>query len=251
MKAFVIHLPQFEHSVIYATGMVKTLIEYGIEAELFEGTLGTSAVDMAAEQGKKLYPFSIKNKKISRGDLEKYIRPELFNEFLDNHEWTIYEKQKMTDQGEIDKMSAPGVLGCFYSHYRLWQHCVKIGEPMMIFEDDVKFFRPFVPIEFEDVLILSLGKTSYMTEPQKTYLENPQGTPYAMPWKNFSMPGASGYAIKPKAALRLTKHYRPYWYPADNAINKFVCNIQIHNYIMGRNTLRDEGNISLTRYKDW
>ena len=64
MKAFIIHLPQFEHSVSYATGMVKTLIEYGMEAELFEGILGTDAVDMASEQGKQLYPFSIKNRKI-------------------------------------------------------------------------------------------------------------------------------------------------------------------------------------------
>lgn len=251
MKAFVIHLPQFEHSINYAQSMIETLQSYGQEAELFEGTLGTDALVMATEAGKQLYPFSIKNRKITRRDLEKYIVPELYDEFLNNHEWTIYEKQRITDEGEIGKMSAPGVVGCFYSHCRLWEKCVDLGEPIMIFEDDVKFFRPFVPIEFDDVLILSLGKSSYLTEPQKTYLEDPSGPPHAMPWKNFSMPGASGYAIKPEAARRLIKHYKSYWYPADNAINKFVCNIQIHNYIMGRNTLRDEGNVSLTRYKNW
>ena len=62
---------------------------------------------------------------------------------------------------------------------------------------------------------------------------------------------ASGYAITPDAALSLIKFYRPYWYPADNAINQFLCTIQIHNYIMGRNTLPEEGNISMTKAKDW
>jgi hypothetical protein len=65
------------------------------------------------------------------------------------------------------------------------------------------------------------------------------------------MPGASGYAITPDAALGLIKFYRPYWYPADNAINQFVCKIQIHNHLMGRNLLPEEGNVSMTKSKDW
>jgi hypothetical protein len=51
--------------------------------------------------------------------------------------------------------------------------------------------------------------------------------------------------------LGLTKFYRPYWYPADNAINQFITPIQIHTYLMGRNTLPEEGNISMTKSKDW
>jgi GR25 family glycosyltransferase involved in LPS biosynthesis len=65
------------------------------------------------------------------------------------------------------------------------------------------------------------------------------------------MPGASGYAIKPRAARGLIKFYKPYFYPADNAINQFLCKIQVHNYLMGRDKLKEEGNISMTRAKDW
>jgi hypothetical protein len=121
----------------------------------------------------------------------------------------------------------------------------------MIFEDDVKFYRGYHPVEFQGVLILSLGKSSFMSEPNQTYLENPSGTPCAIPWKNFSMPGASGYALTPDAALGLVKFYRPYWYPADNAINQYITTMNIHNYIMGRNLLPDEGNVSMTKSKDW
>jgi GR25 family glycosyltransferase involved in LPS biosynthesis len=121
----------------------------------------------------------------------------------------------------------------------------------MIFEDDVKFYRNYRPVDFEGVLILSLGKKSFLSDPGKSYLENPTGRPSARLWRNFSMPGASGYAITPDAAQGLVKFYRPYWYPVDNAINQFVCQIHIHNYIMGRNLLPDEGNISMTKSKDW
>jgi hypothetical protein len=37
---------------------------------------------------------------------------------------------------ESQKMLRPGVLGCFYSHYRLWQKCIDLNEPIFIFEDD-------------------------------------------------------------------------------------------------------------------
>ncbi len=32
---------------------------------------------------------------------------------------------------------APGEVACFASHYALWQHCVSIGQPIAIMEDDV------------------------------------------------------------------------------------------------------------------
>lgn len=250
MKAFIIYLPLKAHSVKHANYMQKKLHEYNIEAELFEGIGGDHAVKLANKAEKTLYPYSIKNRELTLEDLQTYIKPELFDDFVQRHHWTILERQKIANE-DYGKMSRPGVIGCFYSHYKLWEKCVELDEPIMIFEDDVKFYRGYYPVEFEDVLVLSLGKSSFMRDPQRTYLETPQGMPQAMPWRNFSMPGASGYAIKPQAARGLVKFWRPYWYPADNAINQSICKIQIHNYIMGRNTLPEEGNVSMTKYKDW
>lgn len=230
--------------------MIDTLRGYGIDAELFVGTPGDQAIKLAAKSGKSLYPYSIKNRTLNETEIEQLIRPELYKNFRKRYHYNIVEKQLI---GEADKgkLSRPGVIGCFYSHYALWQRCVDLGEPIMIFEDDVKFYRGYHPVEFEGVLILSLGKSSFMSDPQQKYLENPTGVPAAKKWQNFSMPGASGYAITPLAALGLIKFYRPYWYPADNAINQFMCPIHIHTYIMGRNTLPEEGNISMTKSKDW
>ena len=250
MKAFVIYLPERPHSVHSAQGMITQLRDYGVNAELFEGTPGDRAVAMAKKAQKTLYPYSIKNRVLDEHDIQQLIRPELYEEFKRKHRYEIIERQPIGEK-DIGKLSRPGVIGCFYSHYHLWQKCMELGEPIMIFEDDVKFYRGYVPDEFDGVLILSLGKSSFLTEPQKSFLENPTGTPQARKWQNFSMPGASGYAIKPDAAQALVKFYRPYWYPADNAINQFVVPLQISTYLMGRNTLPEEGNISMTKAKDW
>lgn len=250
MKAFVIYLPERPHSVDSSAGMIQALREYGIDAELFEGTPGDKAIDLAERAKKTLYPYSIKNRVLDDRDIEQLIRPELYEEFKKKHRYEIVERQ-LIGESERAKMSRPGVVGCFYSHYNLWKLCTKLDEPIMIFEDDVKFYRGYHPVAFDGVLILSLGKSSFMSEPQKSYLENPTGIPQARKWQNFSMPGASGYAITPDAARALTKFYRPYWYPADNAINQFVVPMYINTYIMGRNTLPEEGNVSMTKAKDW
>jgi glycosyl transferase family 25 len=249
MKAFVIYLPDRPQRVNHASYMVETLKEYGIDAELFIGINGIEAVKLAKKGRKTLYPYSIKNRILDEEEIKNLIRPELYEDFKTKYQTHIVEKQLIGD--DAGKMSRPGVIGCFYSHYRLWEKCVGLHEPIMIFEDDVKFYRKFEPVVWDGVLILSLGKSSFLNDPWQAYLENPKGIPQAVEWKNFSMPGASGYAINPDAARALIKYYKPYWYPADNAINKFVCRIQAATYMMGRNTLPEEGNISMTKSKDW
>jgi GR25 family glycosyltransferase involved in LPS biosynthesis len=249
MKAYVIYLPEREHSVNHATRMLNTLKSYGLDANLYEGTTGTQALKKLEKDKRQLYPYSIKSRELSEDQVKHIVRPERWQEFKQNHSWKIFEKQPIGD--DEDKMRRPGVVGCFYSHYGLWQRCVELNEPIMIFEDDVKFYRGWTPIDWDGVLILSLGKSSFLNEPYQTYLENPTGSPQPMPWRQFSMPGASGYAIKPNAARALIKAYRDWYRPADNAINQELTQLQIHNYVMGRNTLDSEGNISMTKAKDW
>ena len=249
MKAFIIYLPEKEHSDIHSQEMLKTLKSYDIDAERFEGIPGDKAVKMNEKDGRVLYPYSIKSTKLSDDDIKELIRPEVYKEFTNKYFYNIVEKQLIGDDRE--KLSMPGVKGCFYSHYTLWNKCIELDEPIMIFEDDVVFYRKWIPIDWDDILVLSLGKSAPFSEPWKTYLENPTGNPQPISWRNFSMPGASGYAIKPRAARGLVKFYKPYFYPADNAINQFLCKIQVHNYLMGRDKLKEEGNISMTRAKDW
>jgi GR25 family glycosyltransferase involved in LPS biosynthesis len=219
------------------------LTGYGFDAELFEGTKGDDTEKIFEKENRKLYPYSIKSRNLDREEISELLRSELPNDFWETYNIQVQEKFKWTDD-KIKKHNSNGTRGCFHSHYRLWKECVKLNESIAIFEDDVKFYRNYVPVKFDDVLIVSLGKNSIYNEPYKTWLENPTDSPNSYNWKNFSMPGASGYLITPTAASNLVKFYRNYFLPADNAINKNIVNIQIHNHIMGRNTLPEEGNIS-------
>jgi GR25 family glycosyltransferase involved in LPS biosynthesis len=250
MKAFIIYLPHREHSVKHANYMIEKLKSYKIDAELFIGTNGNDTDEIFTKEERTLYPYGIKNKSLDRTEVSQFLKKDLPLDFWETYSATIVEKSKLSEK-EVNKISRPGVKGCFHSHFRLWRHCIDLNEPIMIFEDDVVFYREYIPVEFKDILIISLGKNSFYNEPFKSYLECPSGTAKSIEWKNFSMPGASGYIISPTGAKSLVKFYRHLYTPADNAINKNLVDIKITTFIMGRNTTEDEGNISMTKSKDW
>jgi glycosyl transferase, family 25 len=243
MKALIIHLPHREHSLAHAEKMKEQLGLYGFDVTMFEGTRGEETSKIFQRENRELYPFSIKSRDLNRDEIQEILKEDLPIDFWEKYNIKVTEKFRWTED-EARKLHGSGTRGCFHSHYRAWKACVDLQEPVAIFEDDVLFFRGYVPVEFNDVLILSLGKKSFYQEPYKSFLENPTGEAKALPWRNFSMPGASGYILKPHAASSLVKFYRQYYMQADNAINKNIVDIQIHTHLMGRNTLPEEGNIS-------
>jgi GR25 family glycosyltransferase involved in LPS biosynthesis len=250
MKAFVIGLSAKEKSYMSAMNIVEQLKDYGHDAEFFDGVPGDQAVIQANEESRQPYPYSIKSASLDAEGLKEWIKPDLYDQFLEQHFWKIIQRRLLTEP-YLGKVKMPGVIGCFYSHLALWRKCVKLDQPIMIFEDDIVLYRNYEPVEWKDVLILGLGKTTYLEDPYKQYLENPTGIPKAVLYKNSSMPGTCGYAITPQAASKLIKIYRGYYCPSDNAIHQFVCEIECHNYIMGRHRSEEEGNQSYTRTKEW
>jgi GR25 family glycosyltransferase involved in LPS biosynthesis len=60
------------------------------------------------------------------------------------------------------------------------------------------------------------------------------------------MPGTCGYLINPCAARKLLAEYKTSFLPSDNAMNKMVVDIEIHNYLVGAANLDKR---SLTRSK--
>ncbi len=248
MKAFIIHLKDISTSYNHAMSMVKTLTEYGHQPALFDGIPGNIAVENAKKDNITPYPYGIKADHLSEAEIKKFIIPERWQEFKNEYRFSVDRKKKFNEQ-DLNKISAPGVIGCFYSHYMLWHRCVKLDEPIMIFEDDVKFFRNMPDLDWEDVMVLALGKSVYNKDPYKKYMEDPVDPPRITDWSGTAMPGCVGYAIKPHAAKVLVKTYRSHYLPADNAINQTLCKIQMPTHIMGRTTLPDEGNISSIRTK--
>lgn len=222
MKNFIICLSKVSASLKTATDLKNKLEETGATVELFEGTYGTDAVNLMKAENRKMHPWGIKGPPAD-GVIDSPLR---------------------------DVELTPGEQGCFYSHYRMWEKCVELDEPIIIWEDDIVLTRPYQPVEWEDVLVLALGHPS-KTEKYRHYLDNPEGDPVAADYYQSSMPGNCGYAIKPHAAKKLLEIYSKTCLPADNAINQHHVRIQIHNYVMGIALTKKDGKRSLTRGSFW
>lgn len=220
MKTYIICLPQVSSSYQSALEVQKSLFDVGMEAELFEGTYGTTAQVIYKQKNRECHPWGLKG------------------------------PERPLTQEQRAEMGSPGVIGCFDSHYRLWQHCVDINEPIMIFEDDVIIYRPYNEVEWEDVLSIAFSHAKKMAR-YKQYLDTPEGRPVAVHYGQSSMPGNGGYAIHPHAAAKLVNEYKNSFLPADNAINQYLVKIQLHSYMVGRARTKHEGNISLIRTSHW
>lgn len=209
-KSFIIHLSKIESSLTSAKQVKLELANIGIDAELFEGTYGSDAVSIFENENRTVHPISFKGLPV--------------------------------DERYVNKMSKPGVMGCFYSHYRLWKKCIELNETICVFEDDIKIHRPLIPVKFDDVLILTLGARK--SERYESYLLAPSGEPKAVDYFNSSMPGTTGYMITPAGASKLVTAYKSTFLASDNAMNKMVVDLKVHNHLIGTANLDKH---SLTR----
>jgi len=211
--SYIISLSKILTSYNSALATKKALEKIGINAELFEGTYGNDAVDIFEKENRVLKDISGVN----------------------------------TNTG---KFLYPGVKGCFYSHYRLWQKCIELDEPIMIFEDDIIIYNDYREIDFEEILILSINYDWSISDSYKKYLEEKNTLLEPVSYSQRFMPGASGYIIKPNAAKKLIDCYLDSYLPADVAINLEICNLQIHPQLIGRSKTMAEKE-SMTRRKYW
>jgi GR25 family glycosyltransferase involved in LPS biosynthesis len=229
MKAFVISLSKIDSSITSAKVVLSKLLEYGFQAELFEGTYGDEAVRLFKLEKREL---SLKGIKTSRDENLEVTR-------------SLFTKK------EAAKFRRPGVLGCFYSHYRLWKKCLELNEPIFIFEDDVIFQRNYIPVKWKEVLLVCTGKMAHKHRHYSTLLYEPSGKAFAFPLRNSSMPGAVGYGLTPAGAKKLVDAYAVEVLPADTAMNMHVVNLECHSYLMGRAAVAEDGKQSLTSSSIW
>jgi GR25 family glycosyltransferase involved in LPS biosynthesis len=248
MKAYVISLSKIESSITTAKSVLKELLKQGFAAELFEGTYGNDAVLLYLKEKRSVHPYGIKSIPLTDEELES-LKTTLPNDIHQRYSLHGFKRAALGEK-EQARVLRPGVLGCFYSHYRLWQKCVELNEPIFIFEDDVIFKRSYIQIDWQDILIIALGKDLYKTKYADVY-ETPQGGPTALEFLRTSMPGAVGYGIKPHAAKKLVDTYSKTVLAADNAINQHEVKIQIHSHLIGRAALDEDGKVSLTSSSAW
>jgi len=134
----------------------------------------------------------------------------------------------------INLFSKPGVVGCFLSHFTLWQKCLELNEPIAIFEDDVLFLNsPPTELNFIDVVKLDKLKQG------KEYIGGQW-------WE-----GAHAYILKPTGAKKLINWCKLNGVlPADWMLGTNILNVDFDTdkrVILNPDSQIDLANNSLTR----
>ncbi len=113
-------------------------------------------------------------------------------------------------------------LGCYASHYQLWEKCVELGQPIVVMEDDVDVDEHFYNAFFQAakmidkygyIRLCGLFDRPYVTVETKgdyrmvRYLHGPAGT--------------QCYMIHTHAAKRLLEHSQEWFLPVDDFLDTF------------------------------
>lgn len=118
------------------------------------------------------------------------------------------------------RVLTPGEKGCYASHYRLWQKCVEVNEPIIILEDDFKdliFFKEVIgklPSLHEHYDYLRL-EYQHDKMSQVEYLHDIQ----LVLWHDNSK-GTTAYSISPAAAKRFLNASESWLCSVDNFIGE-------------------------------
>lgn len=120
----------------------------------------------------------------------------------------------------------PGEIGCFASHYLLWQRCVEEQEPIIIMEDDLLIEDRFTTaLAAAEALINRFHLIRLGILPDGAPFgrfcdleENLQMIRYA---KNSILGGTQCYALSPKGAAALVRHAAVWSLSADHYLSAY------------------------------
>ncbi|MEE1676024.1 glycosyltransferase family 25 protein [Agarivorans aestuarii] len=120
-----------------------------------------------------------------------------------------------------------GELGCFASHFLVWQKCVELGEPVCVFEDDVLIPDNFADVfaKLDDVVeryeYLKLGRGRIRSLPfVGEYLEEEPLGPLTVVKYMRQTDCAHAYALTPAAAKRFIDNAGCWICPVDDYMDK-------------------------------
>lgn len=172
------------------------------------------------------------------------LQPEFFNA-INGSEASIHYEKTGIKRAKKFKKERPGVLGCFFSHYYLWQTCVEINEPVIVLEHDGYFIRKLpadILERFDDVLKLDNCDpyaSTYNQDVESSASDDVRVVKYInqkskkTSTKSFSgsgnyFRGAYSYIIKPQGAQKIIEFIAEHGHlPADQQIGDTVVDTRV------------------------
>ncbi|WP_299017011.1 glycosyltransferase family 25 protein [uncultured Photobacterium sp.] len=126
------------------------------------------------------------------------------------------------------KSLSRGQLGCYASHYLLWQKCVEAGKPIIVIEDDALIYpeafmefikhAPILDARFECIRLFDNKRKSFNYTPVKELDK------VAISKFSKGHMSTTGYFITPTAAEKLLKHSSTWYMAVDIYMDRFWVN---------------------------
>ncbi|QIL85385.1 glycosyltransferase family 25 protein [Vibrio sp. HDW18] len=125
------------------------------------------------------------------------------------------------------RMPMRGELGCYASHYLLWEKCIELGEPIVILEDDAKILPSFVnyfstiKVKTQEYGFLRLEEAY---ERSRLFLKEKEND-FEISFLSNNLGGARAYSLSPESADKLIKGSQRWSMPVDN----YMGSLYLHN----------------------
>ncbi|OXS14607.1 glycosyl transferase [Zobellella denitrificans] len=117
------------------------------------------------------------------------------------------------------KMPTNGEIGCYASHYSLWQKCVDMAQPIVVVEDDATICphaAQTLALVAEKIQQYGFLRMESVIRGENTLME--EGVHYRIGRMSDNFGGTRAYAIAPWAAQKLLNGSESWSMPVDNYI---------------------------------
>lgn len=166
------------------------------------------------------------SEQLSSMNLEYHLFPAV-NGKTDNHPLLSHYDDGLSQKFR-SKSLTQGQLGCYASHYLLWEKCVKLNEPIIVIEDDALIY----PVPFLDFIQKASGLPQkyncirLFSNKRKTFNHDEEYKLSETSIHKFSKGHMSttGYYLTPKAAQKFIEHSKSWYLAVDIFMDRFWVN---------------------------
>jgi len=145
------------------------------------------------------------------------------------------------------RMPSAGELGCYASHYLLWQKCVDLHEPILIIEDDAQVdeqLRKLLTVIAQKVNEYGFLRLEEATKSCQLFVKESHSN-YSIGFMSENFNGTRSYAIAPQAAEKLLNGSKRWCMPVDN----YIGSLYLHgmpSFLLQPSVIRNPGDFNST-----
>ena len=198
---------------------------------------GEPALDRRSATGRvpAIYVISLKSAVQRRAFMRRQLDPlgvryEFFDAIAGAQSPNHYLFKKYNDRKRIRRRGKGSSLrlsqlGCFASHYLLWEKCLNEDVPVIVLEDDATLLPPFLP--FCEHAARFADKYGFVWLQPSRKVANQAGVrlgkigPFSVRKFAKGFSGTTGYLIRPDVARTLINYCSEWIYPVDNTMDRF------------------------------